>query len=200
MAKKFGGTYSPNGAKGSEAVRKVDAAGAKAAILFVPGIVLAALSLNEGAEGLATGLIGASVLTLAAWLTRDGLRAAAAFDQRKVARKPAIPHKILGSAVVGIAIASWTNDPSMIATILYGGVAAGVHSMAVGIDPLRDKRMEGIDTFQHDRVAKVVDEGERKRAEAKKKLQNMEAELKTTLAAAKARGTGTGHSIGTAAG
>jgi 5-bromo-4-chloroindolyl phosphate hydrolysis protein len=32
--------------------------------------------------------------------------------------------------------------------------------VAFGIDPLRDKRMEGIDTFQQDRVAKVVDEAE----------------------------------------
>lgn len=71
--------------------RKVDAAGAKATVLFVPGVVLAFLSLNEGALGLIMGLGGAAVLTLAAWLTRDGLRAAAAFDQRKVARKPDLP-------------------------------------------------------------------------------------------------------------
>ncbi len=176
MAKKFGGKFSPDGTAQDgvrEAVvdeRKVNAAGARSNILFVPGVVLAFLSLNEGAlgliMGLALGLImglgGAAVLTLAAWLTRDGLRATAAYEQRKVARKPALPRKMLGSALTGagIAMASLSDDPSVLAAILYGVVAAGLHSAAFGIDPLRDKRMEGIDTFQQDRVAKVVDEAE----------------------------------------
>jgi len=46
----------------------------------------------------------------------------------------------------------------------------------------------------------IADEGKRKRAEAEKELQNMEHELKETLASAKARQTGTGDTIGTAAG
>jgi hypothetical protein len=168
LAQKFGGKFSPNGT-GSDGIReavvderKVDAAGAKANVLFVPGVILAFLSLNEGALDLILGLFGAAVLTLAAWLTRDGLRAATAFDMRKVARKPSIPRKLFGSALtgVGIALASFSNDPSILAAILYGVVVGGLHTAAFGIDPLRDKRMEGIDTFQQDRVAKVVDEAE----------------------------------------
>lgn len=167
MAKKFGGKFSPNGTTSDvrDVVvdqRRVDAAGARATILFVPGILLAFLSLNEGAVGLVMGLGGAAVLTLAAWLTRDGLRAAAAFDQRKVARKPALPRKMIGSVLTGagIAIASLFNDPSVLAAVLYGVAAGGLHTLTFGLDPLRDKRMEGIDTFQQDRVAKVVDEAE----------------------------------------
>ncbi len=168
MAKKFGGKFSPDGAAPEgvrEAVvdaRRVDAAGAKANILFVPGVLLAFLSLNEGAVGLALGLAGAAVLTLAAWLTREGLRAAAAFEQRKVARKPALPRKLLGSSLTGtgVILASLSNDPSVMAAVLYGIVASGLHSFAFGIDPMRDKRMAGIDTFQQDRVAKVVEEAE----------------------------------------
>ena len=45
----------------------------------------------------------------------------------------------------------------------------------------------------------IADEGKRKRAEAEKELQNMEHELKETLASSKARQTGTGDTIGTAA-
>jgi 5-bromo-4-chloroindolyl phosphate hydrolysis protein len=168
LAKKFGGKFSPDATAPDgirEAVvdeRKVTAAGSKAKVLFVPGVLLAFLSLNEGALDLILGLIGAGVLTLAAWLTRDGLRAAAAFEMRKVARKPSIPRKMFGSVLagVGIALASLSNDPSVLAAIIYGIVAAGLHTAAFGIDPLRDKRMEGIDTFQQDRVAKVVDEAE----------------------------------------
>jgi uncharacterized protein YaaN involved in tellurite resistance len=46
----------------------------------------------------------------------------------------------------------------------------------------------------------IADEGKRKRAEAETELQNMEKELKETLASAKARGDKTGDVIGTATG
>ncbi len=45
--------------------------------------------------------------------------------------------------------------------IVLGRLGAGLHFAAFGIDPLRDKGMEGIDTFQTDRVARVVDEAEK---------------------------------------
>ena len=171
MARKYGGKYSPNGAAGRqtdglrEAVidqRRVDAAGAKANVLFLPGVVLAFLSLNEGALGLVLGLAGAALLSLAAWLTREGLRAQAEYDARRIARRPALPRKIIGAVLTGagIALASLTNDGSTIAAVLYGIVAGGLHLAAFGPDPLRDKRMEGVDTFQQDRVARVVDEAE----------------------------------------
>ncbi len=170
MAKSFGGKFSPSGQRGPtnelrEAVidqRKIDAAGRKAYLLFVPGVLLAFLCLNEGAIALAIGLLGAAILTLAAWLTRDGLRATAEFDARKVARRPALPRKIIGSVLtgIGVALAASINDGSIVAAVLYGLIAAGLHTTAFGLDPLRDKRMEGIDTFQQDRVARVVDEAE----------------------------------------
>lgn len=191
MAKKFGGKFSPDGAMQSgireEVVdaRRVNKAGTKAGILFVPGVLLAFLSLNEGALGLVMGLGGAAVLTLAAWLTRDGLRAAAAFDQRKVARKPALPRKMIGAVLTGagVLMASLSNDPSVLAAVLYGVVAAGLHVSAFGIDPLRDKRMEGIDTFQQDRVAKVVDEAEGYLASMKDHIDSIgERHLETRVA------------------
>ena len=51
-----------------------------------------------------------------------------------------------------------------------------------------------------DESLQIADEGKRKRAEAEKELQNMEQELKETLASAKARKDGTGDNVGTAAG
>lgn len=51
-----------------------------------------------------------------------------------------------------------------------------------------------------DESLQIADEGKRKRAEAEKELQNMEEELKNTLAAAKARKDSTGDTIGTATG
>ncbi len=46
----------------------------------------------------------------------------------------------------------------------------------------------------------IADEGKRKRAEAEDKLDQMEAELRDTLASAKARSTGSGDNIGGSAG
>ena len=59
--------------------------------------------------------------------------------------------------VVGLGPVNVLGDPTM---ATYGIIAAGLHTTAFGLDPLTDKRMEGIDTFQQDRVAKVVDEAE----------------------------------------
>lgn len=167
MAKTFGGKFSPNGASGIGPLeviddRQVDAAGGRSNLLFIPAIVLVATTFSDGPVSLITGLVGAGALTLAAMLLREGLRAEAAYDLRKVARRPAFPRKILASALtgVGVAIASYAHDTSVLTALLYGVAGLAVHVAAFGIDPMRDKRMEGIDTFQQDRVAKVVDEAE----------------------------------------
>jgi hypothetical protein len=167
MAKRFGGKYSPDGQAGGprETVldaRQIAAAGSPARLLYVPGIVLAVMSLNDGPVTLVTALVGAAVLTLAAYLLQEGLQAEAAYNARKVARRPAVPRKMLATALTGIgaAIAAYTGDSGVIGSALYGIAAAGLHVATFGIDPLTDKRMEGVDTFQQDRVARVVDEAE----------------------------------------
>ena len=164
MAKRFGGKYSPGQAQTPEAVddRRVDAAGARANILFIPGIIVAFTAFGAGPVALAIGLIAAADLTVAAWLLREGLRAEAAYDARKVARRPAIPRKMLASILTGtgVALAAFAGDSGIIGSALYGIVALALHVTAFGIDPLKDKRMEGVDTFQQDRVARVVEEAE----------------------------------------
>lgn len=170
MAQRYGSKYSPPGAttgpkEAPEAPvddRIVDAAGAKATILFVPAVVLVAFSFGSGPTVLVTALIAAAILTLAAWLLRDGLRASAAYDARAIARRPALPRKMLASALtgIGVALAAYTGDSGIIGSVLYGAAAIGLHVAAFGIDPLKDKRMEGVDPYQQDRVARVVDEAE----------------------------------------
>lgn len=171
MAKRYGGAYSPDAPEPAtdEPIRpghykgaRVDPVGARSNVLFVPPVVLAATSLNDGAIGLAVGLAGAGMLLLGAWLLRDGTRAQAAFDERRVARKPAIPRKILAAVATGIGVtmAAMRGDGNVLAAPLYGLCASALHLAAFGIDPMKSKGMEGIDTFQQDRVARVVDEAE----------------------------------------
>lgn len=164
MAKKFGGPYSPDGSAQSEVIddRRIDAAAGRAGVLFPPAIVLVATTFSDGPVSLITGLVGAAALASSAWLLGEGLRAEAAYDARKVARRPAVPRKMISSILTGagVALASFAHNASILSALLYGIAGVAVHVAAFGLDPMRDKRMEGIDTFQQDRVARVVDEAE----------------------------------------
>ncbi len=167
MAKRFGGDFSPDDDAGTNTTHpqrvEVDPVGGRANLLFVPPVILLFLSLNDGAQGLALGLIGAATLAAAAWLLREGLQAEAAFHARKVARRPAVPRKMLASALtgLGVAVAAYASEPGLVAPIIYGVAALALHVTSFGIDPLTSKGMEGVDTFQQDRVARVVDEAEK---------------------------------------
>ncbi|MFZ5964754.1 5-bromo-4-chloroindolyl phosphate hydrolysis family protein [Thalassococcus sp. BH17M4-6] len=170
MAQRYGGKYSPDDTPGTEPAERpafqgarVDPVGARSNVLFFPPIILAATSLTAGATGLAVGLLGAGSLLLGAWLLRDGLRAEAEYNTRKVARRPALPRKMLAAvlAAIGAGLAAWKSEPGLVAPLIFAGATGTLHIGAFGIDPLKNKGMEGIDTFQQDRVAAVVNEAEK---------------------------------------
>lgn len=174
MARRYGGKYSPDGSSDDSAPQhpqevrsaykgaRVSPVGARSNVLFIPGVLLAILSINDGAIGMAAGLAGAAALILGAWLLRDGLQAEAAYHERKIARRPAIPRKLFAAIAcgVGAGLAAWRSEPGLLAPLIFGGAAGVLHIGAFGIDPMKDKGMEGVDTFQQDRVARVVDEAE----------------------------------------
>ncbi len=168
MAKRFGGKYSPEetGADTGDSVlyrsARVDPAGARANLMFLPAALVLFTSLVSGAAGLALGVASAGVLALSAWLLREGLRAEAAYDARKVARRPGIPRKLFSSVLAGagIAIAAYKVEPGLVAPVIFGAVTTALHVFSFGLDPMRDKGMEGIDQFQTDRVARAVDKAE----------------------------------------
>jgi hypothetical protein len=169
MAQRYGGKYSPGGAGGQKtrvnnsfAGASVDPVGARANLMFLPAVVLLFSALFQGAIGLSLGLAGAGVLSLGAWLLRGGLQAQAAYNARKVARRPALPRKILASVLagVGVGLGALSHDGGTIAAVLYGVATCGLHIAAFGVDPMTDKGMDGVDTFQQDRVARVVDEAD----------------------------------------
>ncbi len=180
MAKRYGGKFSPQGGaepdkapqRGQFDGARVEPAGARANLLFLPAVPLVFLSINDGAIGMTIGLIAAGLLTGAAFLLREGLRAEAAYNARRTARRPAIPRKIFASVLTGLgaALASYRSEfldaetagqASLLAPLLFGAAAAGLHSLSFGLDPMKDKGMEGVDTFQQDRVARVVDDAEK---------------------------------------
>jgi 5-bromo-4-chloroindolyl phosphate hydrolysis protein len=184
MARRFGGKFSPDGsesqsganapekpARGAFEGARVDPAGVRANLLALPVIPLIFMSFWQGPVGLALAGIATGFLLLAVWLLREGLRAEAAYEARKVARRPAFPRKMAASLLtgIGVAIATFKTDlmvgglqglSALVAPLLYGGIATVLHGVAFGIDPLKDKGMQGIDSFQQNRVARAVAEGE----------------------------------------
>ncbi|KIN64301.1 hypothetical protein Z946_3192 [Sulfitobacter noctilucicola] len=171
MAQRYGGKFSPDptasdGAPRSERRRKqVNPAGGRSNVMFIPAIPLVATTLGDGAIPMTLGLAGAAIWTLSAWLLREGLQAEAAFNDRKIARRPALPRKILAAVGMGIgaglAVAAHLNAPGILSPLLFGLCTGALHLAAFGIDPMKSKGMEGVDTFQQDRVARVVDEAEK---------------------------------------
>ncbi|MGA9436552.1 MAG: 5-bromo-4-chloroindolyl phosphate hydrolysis family protein [Roseobacter sp.] len=167
MAQRYGGKFSPKAsaqsqAQGSFAAAQVDPVGARANLMFLPAVTLLFTALFNGAIGLILCLLGAGVLSLGAWLLRGGLQAEAEYNARKVARRPAIPRKLMAAALAGAGtgLAALSHESGIVAAVLYGAAVAGLHVAAFGVDPLKHKGMEGIDTFQQDRVARVVDEAD----------------------------------------
>lgn len=174
MAERFRGPHSPDGrvrrdhalpdAGGPHPYdgRRRRRAGGRSNILFLAPVpfVLRAFAGDPG--GLVLGLAAGAALLLSAWLTREGLRAEQAFDARAVARRPALPRKILGSALMGagLALGGLMGGAGVPAALAFALIGAGLHLAAFGLDPLRDKGIEGVDRFQADRVARALDEAE----------------------------------------
>lgn len=171
MAKRFGGKYSPQGgdnepsvpeARGSFRNARPSRAGARVNFLFIAPLPLVWSAFGSGATTMAFALLALGLLMLAAWLTREGLLAQDAYDARKVARRPAVPRKMLGSVVtgLGLALASFAIKGGLIEPVVYGVTGAVLHFLAFGPDPMKSKGMEGMDEFQTDRVARMVDKAE----------------------------------------
>ncbi|MHA7876740.1 5-bromo-4-chloroindolyl phosphate hydrolysis family protein [Roseivivax sp.] len=170
MSQRFGGRYSPETGKtpGTEEAppafhgARVSPVGARANLMFLPPALLGLSALFSGATGLVTGLAGAAVWTAGAMLLREGLKAEAAFEERKIARRPALPRKVFaaGLSALGTGLASVTHGGGPLEAGLFALAGGGLHLAAFGIDPLRGKGLDHIDAFQQDRVARVVDEAE----------------------------------------
>ncbi|MGB3406788.1 MAG: 5-bromo-4-chloroindolyl phosphate hydrolysis family protein [Jannaschia sp.] len=196
MAQKFGGEFSPEGSKRTAARGAVSAAlsaplpgRARTSILMaLAAVPVITAFFQGGATGLALNILAGAVLFGAAFLTREGLRAEAAWTARKIARRPAFPRKIAGALATGIGVLLATGIGP--AGVIYGLVAAGLHLTAFGLDPMKDKGMEGIDTFQTERVARTIEEAEKHLAamqDAVLRARDREAESRVARVTARAR-------------
>ncbi|WP_296474033.1 5-bromo-4-chloroindolyl phosphate hydrolysis family protein [Roseinatronobacter sp.] len=162
MSQRFSGRYSPNAANQTSqaAIARPHPVGARVNILFVMPFAFAIRAFFQDPTGLALNLAAFGCLMLCAWLTREGVLAQAAYDARTVARRPAIPRKIFGAVLMGAGLGVAALTGGVVPAVILGALGAVLHLGAFGPDPLRDKGMEGIDTFQTDRAAHAVEEAE----------------------------------------
>jgi len=166
MARRFGAKFSRRGgeAEGPGAWRGAvrTRAGGRVNLLFLAPLPLVWAAFTSGAVGLALNLGALGLMLLAAWLTREGIRAQEVYEARKVARRPAFPRKIAASLLTGagLGLAGLADGGAALAAVIYALVGAALHALAFGLDPLRDKGMEGMDAFQSARVARAVDKAE----------------------------------------
>ncbi|PRY25372.1 5-bromo-4-chloroindolyl phosphate hydrolysis protein [Aliiruegeria haliotis] len=169
MAQRFGGKYSPDGDTRTEHVAPVQApvtrarAAARVNLLYLAPAPLLFTAFGQNAVGMAVDLAAAAVLVFATFTLSEGLKAEAAYNERKVARRPALPRKIIAAALAGFGVVLATFSPEaggLLEPLIYGAIALVLHIAAFGLDPLANKNLDGIDTFQQDRVARVVDEAE----------------------------------------
>ncbi len=170
MAERFGGKFSPSGnrpangsAGGPVAVAPPKPKGMwRCTVLFLSAFLFLFPAFGDGPRDMLMGLVAGGLLVLSSWTTREGLRAEAAYTARKVARRPAFPRKIAGAVLTGAALAvgGLIANLGLVYPLLFAVVGAGLHLLSFGLDPLADKGMEGIDSFQTGRVAKAVEEGE----------------------------------------
>ncbi len=171
MAKRFGGRFSPQQTRldGSdprpparphpgEMRHPLESRTRWVTIMAIPFLISA---FWQDPTGLATHLIGFGGIAAGMWMTREGLQAEAAYDARRVARRPAIPRKLFGGILTGLGLAIGAYEPGAeIGAGIIGVAGALLHWLAFGTDPMRDKGMEGVDTFQQDRAQRIVAEGE----------------------------------------
>ncbi len=170
MTRRYGGKYSPEDERpaqpptdrGSFRGARRTRAGGRVNLLFFAPLPLAVRAFGAGPTELALNLTALGVLLLAAWLTREGILAQEAYEARKIARRPAIPRKIFASLLtgVGLGLAGFAANGGLAEPLIYALLGAALHGFAFGPDPLRDKGIEGVDSFQSDRVARVVDQAE----------------------------------------
>ncbi|MEO0820566.1 MAG: 5-bromo-4-chloroindolyl phosphate hydrolysis family protein [Pseudomonadota bacterium] len=177
--RRFGGAYSPGAKPGAKAgaarpvapqsrfsgapASRVDIRARLMFVLPAPLMVNAILAIIGGnVVETALSLLSFALLMTGAWLLSEGQKAAQAYEARSVARRPAIPRKIIAAVLAGagVAAAQFAGPTGgLFGAIGFALLATGSHIVAFGIDPLANK---GIDLNEAElaRVADAIDGAE----------------------------------------
>ncbi|WP_435166815.1 5-bromo-4-chloroindolyl phosphate hydrolysis family protein [Falsirhodobacter sp. 1013] len=128
----------------------------RARMMLLPAALFFLTGFFGDAAHLLTFWAAGLLIIASSWLTREGLRAGLAYDTRTIARRPALPRKLMAAGATGLGLAVGTVQQGPVLALLMGVAGAALHVASFGVDPLRDKG-EGLDAS---RVARAVDEAE----------------------------------------
>ena len=175
MARRYGGRFSPQGPGTPNqpappaapfANRRAKRTSLRARLLYLFPIPLFFAGLGATMRGspieAAVELGGFAGLMLAAWLTNEGIKAEGAFEARTVAKPPAVPRKLLGTALIAVSVFGvglLSLGQGFVGALVFGAMAAAAHVVAFGPDPLKAKGVAG-DDLTTERVARAIDEAE----------------------------------------
>ncbi len=187
----------PASAKNQFRGRKASAVDWRAVVMFIlpTPLLLGALgAIGSGAAVHMLMLLAAyACLMLSAWMTNEGQKAQAAYDEREIAQAPSAPRKLIGAALAGIGVFLGTFigagasgllefGGQYITSTIFGIAAAAAHVVAFGPDPMKPKGLSGvagIHAAELERVTTAIDkaEGKLKRIEEMaRKLRDREIE------------------------
>ena len=151
MAKRFGGRFSPQQTRldGSdprpparphpgEMRHPLESRTRWVTIMAIPFLISA---FWQDPTGLATHLIAFGTIASGMWMTREGLQAEAAYDARRVARRPAIPRKLFGGILTGLGLAIGAYVPGAeIGAGIIGVAGSLLHWLAFGTEAVEGIR------------------------------------------------------------
>lgn len=168
MAQRYGGPHSPDpqqpgtGPRGPFGGRRRSRAAARLNMMFMAALPFLLFSFQQEPVPMGLDITAFLILVLAAWLTREGIHAQEAYEARRVARRPALPRKLIAAVLTGggLFLGGYIPGGSLLHPLIFGVLGLVLHLLAFGPDPMRDKGMEGIDPFQTERVARAVGEAE----------------------------------------
>ena len=169
MARNFGGRYSPDGQRRAHRddlpempqgpmQHRLESRPKWVTLAATPFLITAFFQPPAQMVG---SLAAFGLIASAMWMTREGLRAEAAYELRRKAKRPAIPRKLFGGVLAGVGLGMGAAEPGALGGAALIGIAgAALHWLAFGPDPMRDKGMTEGDDFQQNRAERMIDEGE----------------------------------------
>lgn len=176
MAQRFKGEFSPGGGKEPTGLKqaKRSRVGGRVNLLFFAPLPLALKAFLAEPVLMPQYLAALGSILLAAWLTREGLRAQEAFEARSIARRPAFPRKIFGAVFtgLGLGLAGFAGH-GPIEAVIFASLGLILHLFSFGLDPMKSKGAEGIDAYETQRVVEAVEDGEKQLVAMKAAIQGL---------------------------
>lgn len=136
-------------------------------LYFLPAALIPATMIGLGKGHVSTIIVNASGLAcylLAAWCVRRGLKAEMLYDQRRIARPPRWPLKLIAALIVAVTtgMIAWlgARQPLPVAILFAGGALLGMY-LSYGFDPRHEKKIAGMHGYSGGEIFQTLEDSAR---------------------------------------